>query len=467
MLNVTVAKDEITNEALIVWNKCLKKIKDTLAPNTYNTWFLPIKPVDFSDNILKLKVPNQFFFEWIDQHYKVIIQTTFKDIIGDGGRINFIISDEPIELEEVKETRPIIPIAKPIPLQNKPAEVQQSFLNPKYTFDHFIKGESNQLARAAALAIAKNPGETSFNPFFVYGGVGLGKTHLIQAIGNEVISKLPQKRVKYISTDQFTVDFVNAITQNKPNDFTESYKDIDVLILDDIQYLIGKEKTQDLFFRIFNSLHQAKKQIILSSDKPPKDLRGLDERLVSRFNWGLTADIQPPEFETRLAILRKKAEMFNLSLANHIIEYIASQITSNIRELEGCLIKLLAFASINDEELSLDIVKKIVRDISTAIKIPVSIDSITKITCEYLKVDPNKVRDKTRKHEIVFARQLCMYLAKDLTNSSFKTIGLHFGGRDHSTVIHACTSVEEMLLTDMSIKDTLDSIKNKIELECL
>jgi chromosomal replication initiator protein len=264
----------------------------------------------------------------------------------------------------------------------------------------------------------------------------------------------------------FTVEFVESIQNNTLNDFSNFYRKMDVLIIDDIQSLIGKEKTQDLFFQIFNTLHQSRKQIILSSDKPPKDLKGLDDRLISRFQWGLTADIQPPDLETRIAILKRKSEDYGMSISSEILEYIANNITSNIRELEGCLIKLLANASLNSKEINLELTKNIVKEIATDVKINITIEDITKCVCDYFKIDENKIRDKTRRKEVVNARQIAMYLAKELTKSSLKTIGLHFGGRDHSTVIHAYNSVETSMQTDLQLKDTINLLRNNIEINC-
>ncbi len=340
------------------------------------------------------------------------------------------------------------------------------YLNPRYTFDNFIKGEGNQLARAAAGAISENPGGTSFNPFFVYGGVGLGKTHLVQAIGNKILEAFPSKKIIYLSSDIFTVEFVEAIQSNTVNDFSNFYRSMDVLIIDDIQFLIGKEKTQDHFFHIFNTLHQSRKQIILSSDRAPKDLKGLDDRLISRFQWGLAADIQPPELEMRIAILKKKSEDYGMELSPDLLEYIANNITSNIRELEGCLIKLLANASLNSREINLDLARKTVKEIATDRKVNVTIETITNIVCEVLNIAENKIRDKTRKKEIVMARQIAMYLSKEMTKSSLKTIGLHFGGRDHSTVIHACTTIEDSMSKDQSLKDIVNNVRSQIELRC-
>lgn len=443
-----------------IWKECLKQIKENVTLMTYNTWFLPIKPLELKNSTLKVQLPSNFFWEWIDEHYNTLISRTLKDVLGTGARLEFVIKDD-TELENKNRTD-----EEPKKNNNneKPRPEFESYLNPRYTFDNFIKGEGNQLARAAAGAIADNPGGTSFNPLFVYGGVGLGKTHLIQAIGNKISQNYPDKKVIYLSSDQFTVEFVEAIQSNKINEFSNFYRSMDVLIIDDIQFLTGKEKTQDLFFHIFNTLHQSRKQIILSSDKPPKDLKGLDERLISRFQWGLTADIQPPDLETRIAILKRKADDYGMNISSNILEYIAANITSNIRELEGCLIKLLANASLNSKDISLELARKTVKEIATDRKVVVTIDTITKTVCNYLKIDENKLRDKTRKKEIVLARQLAMYLSKELTKSSLKSIGLNFGGRDHSTVIHACTTIEQNILIDNSLKELVDALRTKIEL---
>lgn len=456
-------KIEVEKDVKDIWKDCLSIIKDNVPYITYNTWFLPIKPFELENNTLKIFVPNNFFIEWIEEHYNTLINKTITHVLGPEGKLVYVV------LEEKEETTEIVSATNKKPNENLSTAVQkqnqfETYLNPRYTFENFIKGESNQLARAAAFAIAENPGQTSFNPLFIYGGVGLGKTHLMHAIGNKILEKTPNKRVIYISSDAFTVEFVESIQSDKVNEFSSFYKSMDVLIIDDIQFLVGKEKTLDLFFQIFNSLHQSGKQIVLSSDKAPKDLKGLNERLISRFSWGLTADIQPPDFETRVAILKNKCDSFGISLSNEILEYIAYNITSNIRELEGCLIKLLASSSLNSKDIDFDLVKKTVKEVSTNRQVNISIDYITKVVCEFFKVDENKVREKNRRKEVVLARQVAMYLSKLLTKSSLKTIGLHFGGRDHSTVIHAYTSIEQLLSFDDKLKETIDFLKNKIEM---
>lgn len=463
-INLEISNSSTSVDANTVWKKCLLHIKENVTLMTYNTWFLPIRPVSFEDNNLKVQLPNQFFWEWIDEHFSTIVNKTIFDVIGPAGKLSYIISDDKDQKEEeiIKKNIPVEVVKTKVVEPALPKH--ETNLNPRYRFDNFIKGEGNQLARAAAGAISDNPGGTSFNPFFVYGGVGLGKTHLIQSVGNTILEKFPEKKVIYLSSDSFTVEFVEAIQSNRVNEFSGFYRSMDVLIIDDIQFLIGKEKTQDLFFHIFNTLHQSRKQIILSSDKPPKELKGLDERLISRFQWGLSADIQPPELEMRIAILKNKAEDYGMNVSTEILEFIAGSITSNIRELEGCLIKLLANASLNSREITLELAKKTVKEIATDRKINITIEDISKAVCQYLNIAENKIREKTRKKEIVLARQLAMYFSKELTKNSLKTIGLHFGGRDHSTVIHACTSIEHMRNSDNSMKDLIDSIRNKLEL---
>lgn len=462
-INLETDVSSINTDANLVWKNCLTHIKENVTLMTYNTWFLPIRPISIKDNNLKVQLPNQFFWEWIDEHFSTIVKKTVHDVLGETAKLSYIIADEQEQKEEYVKQNSIIEGNRIKVIETKRPE-HETNLNPRYKFENFIKGEGNQLARAAAGAISDNPGGTSFNPFFIYGGVGLGKTHLIQSIGNSILEKFPEKKVIYLSSDSFTVEFVEAIQSNKVNDFSGFYRSMDVLIIDDIQFLMGKEKTQDLFFHIFNTLHQSRKQIILSSDKPPKDLKGLDDRLVSRFQWGLSADIQPPELEMRIAILKNKAEEYGMLVSTEILEFIAGSITSNIRELEGCLIKLLANASLNSKEITLELTKKTVKEIATDRKINITIDDISKAVCHYLNIAENKIREKTRKKEIVLARQLAMYFSKELTKSSLKTIGLHFGGRDHSTVIHSYNSIEQMRNNDLSMKELIDSIRNKIEL---
>ena len=463
MLNIGLISKATPKNLTETWNDFLSEIKTNVTQMTFNTWFLPIKPIEMNGSTIKVQLPSQFFWEWIDEHYQGLINRTIHRVLGKEVSLTYVISEEKETLSPPEEkSKPVIQAVKPVPQKQEFA----TFLNPRYTFDNFIKGENNQLARAAATAISENPGGTSFNPLFIYGGVGLGKTHLMQAIGNKILENYADKKIIYLPSDIFTVQFVEAIKSDKVNEFSSFYRNMDVLIIDDIQFLIGKEKTQDLFFHIFNTLHQSRKQIVLSSDKPPKDLKGLDDRLISRFQWGLTADIQSPDLETRIAILKKKSEDYGMVISNDILDYIANSITSNIRELEGCLIKLLATSSLNSRDINLDLAKRTVKEIATDRKVNVSIENITKTVCSALNVDENKLRDKTRKKEVVLARQLAMFFSKELTKSSLKTIGLHFGGRDHSTVIHACNSIDQMQHEDLSVKNLVENLRSQIELAC-
>ena len=340
----------------------------------------------------------------------------------------------------------------------------ESQLNKSYTFERFIEGDCNRLARSASMAIAQQPGATSFNPFLIYGGVGLGKTHLIQAIGNYVLANSNPKTVRYISSERFTTEFVQAIQNNRVSEFSMFYRQIDLLIVDDVQFFGGKEKTQEEFFHIFNTLHQSGKQIILSSDRPPREISGIEERLLSRFQWGLSADVQAPEFETRVAILQRRAEDDGIKISADVVEFIAHHIKSNIRELEGALIRLLAHATLRNQEIDLPMAKDVLRDLIKDTRFNITIEGIQRIACEYFNISEDLIRGKTRKREVVQARQVAMYFSKQLTQNSLKTIGLHFGGRDHSTVIHANQSVEDQIDTNPKFADMIEEIRQRLEL---
>ncbi len=363
--------------------------------------------------------------------------------------------------EEMDEDPPVQnPFAIP-GIQEKEIDSQ---LNESYTFERFIEGDCNQLARSAAWAIAQEPGGTSFNPYLVYGGVGLGKTHLIQAVGNYVTEHRANKTVLYVSSERFTTEFVQSIQRNRISEFSMFYRQVDVLIVDDVQFFSGKEKTQEEFFHIFNALHQAGKQIVLSADRPPREIDGIEERLLSRFQWGLSADVQPPGLETRIAILQRKAEDDGIDLDQDVIEFIAHNVKSNIRELEGALIRLLAHATLHQRELDLALAKEVLRDLVEDEQANLTIEEIQRIVCEYTGIEEDRMRGKTRKREVVRARQIAMYFCKKLTQNSLKTIGLHFGGRDHSTVIHANNTVEDQMETDEQFENTVEEIGRKLEL---
>ena len=337
-------------------------------------------------------------------------------------------------------------------------------LNASYTFERFIEGDCNRLARSASWAIAQQPGATSFNPFLIYGGVGLGKTHLIQAIGNYALANGHARTVRYVSSETFTAEFVQSIQNNRIAEFSQFYRQIDLLIVDDVQFFSGKEKTQEEFFHIFNELHQTGRQIVLSTDRPPRDIVGIEDRLLSRFQWGLSADVQMPELETRIAILKRRATDDGTRVREDVIEYVATHVKSNIRELEGALIRLQAHAALTSREIDVELAREVLRDLVKESRPHLSVEQIQRVVCEYLKIPEDLVRARTRKREIVQARQVAMYFAKQLTKHSLKTIGLHFGGRDHSTVIHAVQSVSDQIDTDPSFRDMVSAVRKKLDL---
>ena len=344
---------------------------------------------------------------------------------------------------------------------------QESNLNKENTFNAYIEGDCNRLARSAGYAVAKKPGVTSFNPLMIYGGVGLGKTHLIQAIGNEIKEAVPENFVLYVASEKFANQFIEALKTNSLQEFTNFYLNVDTLIIDDVQFFKDKVKTQEIFFHIFNHLHQNGKQIVMTSDCPPTELKGLQERLVSRFKWGLTADLQQPDFETRLAIMQKKLQDDGLDIDDKVLEYIAYSVDTNIRELEGVIISLVAHASLNKTEINLDLAKQTLKTIVKNIESEVGIEYIQKTVSEYFNVNSDDLKAKTRKKEIVIARQLAMYFSKDFTNHSLKSIGHHFGGRDHSTVIHALQSVSDMLDTDARFRTSVNELKKKFSMRAI
>ncbi len=458
-------------EAERVWEKCLDFLKTKTQPQTFKTWFEPMRAVWFQKNELVVHVPSQFFFEWVDAHYLPLLKESLHKSVDKNSNLKFVVSAQE-EFDDVVHqqiTAGDLPVSEKIsPLSKKSNTVTLapfvSHLNQRYVFENFIKGESNQLARAAATAVANNPGGTSFNPLVIYGGTGLGKTHLIQAIGHAAVNSGKARRVVYVSSEKFTVEFVDSIQQDKLKWFSDFYRSMDVLIVDDIQFFSGKEKTQDNFFHTFNTLHQLGKQIILSSDKPPKELKGLDERLVSRFQWGLVVDIQAPDLETRTAILQKKCIDDKIQIPQDVLEYIASNITSNIRELEGAFIGLLARSSLDNREINIDLAKDVLRSFVSTVYNPINIEDIQKIVADYFNIPVDLLRAKTRKQEVSNARMVAMFLSKDLTRCSLKTIGLHFGGRDHSTVIHALQTVEDQMRLDAVFKNSVVLIKKKISL---
>ncbi len=477
-LQQTLVSPSDVEQARIAWLACLGIVKDSVNSQSFKTWFEPIVPLHLRNGKLYIQVPSQFFYDWVEEHYYNLISSSLTKILGKGASLEYQISDGEHNFDTAITSSPAITesaagrsgsaISTGSPRNGsgfEPVrESYHSYLNPRYVFENFIKGDSNQLARAAASAVANNPGGTSFNPLVIYGGTGLGKTHLVQAIGNHALLHGKAKRVNYVSSEKFTVEFVEAIQSDRIADFSSFYRSMDILIVDDIQFFSGKEKTQDNFFHTFNELHQIGKQIILTSDRPPKELKGLDDRLLSRFQWGLTADVQPPDLETRIAILRKKSADDRIELPQDVVEFIAANVTSNIRELEGCLISLLAKASLEERDVDINLAREVLRVVVGDIKSPITIESIQRTVCEYFNIPEDLIRAKTRKQEVVNARQVAMYIAKELTNCSLKTIGLHFGGRDHSTVIHAYQSVEDQMRLDPKYLTNVTQIRRRLEL---
>jgi chromosomal replication initiator protein len=466
----------MVNDHSSVWENCLRLIKDKVPSQSYKTWFEPINPILLEKDSLTIQVPNQFFYEWLEEHYVTLLKSAIRSQLGANAKLQYQILLEKngkksmsigatnkdqatnykqVRGEEIKNPF-VIPGIKKIKIDSQ--------LDPRYTFSNYIEGDCNRLARSAGEAIAKKPGTTSFNPLIIFGDTGLGKTHLAQAIGNAIKEKHPNKSVLYVSSDKFTNQIIDSIRSNTINDFVNFYQLLDVLIVDDIQFLQNKQKTQEIFFHIFNQLHQNKKQLVLTSDKPPKDLSGMQERLISRFKWGLSADLQKPELETRMAILMHKIEEEGIEVSNEVIEFISYNINNNIRELEGVLNGLIAQSSLNQREIDMDLARSVIKNFISEVNKEITVDAIQKMVAEHFKISVEKIQGKTRKREIVIARQLSMFLAKNMTDTSLKTIGENFGGRDHSTVIYSCNTVSELMDTNSDFRETVDELEKKIKM---
>ncbi|MBS4070401.1 chromosomal replication initiator protein DnaA [Algoriphagus aquatilis] len=469
----------MSSEASAVWNECLRVIEQHVNEQSFSTWFRPINPVKLEGSSLTIQVPSQFFYEWLEDNYVQVLKLAIKSTLGPNGRLEYAVvvdkgnsSNQPYVVSypqgnnaAKKPASSATEVRTPFEMQSLDADMlTQSNLNPTYTFSTYIEGDCNRLARSAGFAVATKPGITSFNPLMVYGGVGLGKTHLVQAIGNEIKNGPEDKFVLYVSSEKFVNQFMDSIKDGNVKSFTNFYMQVDVLIIDDIQFLAGKDRTQEMFFHIFNHLHQNKKQIIMTSDCPPRDLKGLEERLLSRFKWGLTADLQMPDFETRVAIIRRKMESEGIFIPDDVVEYLAYSVDTNVRELEGILISLIAHASLNRVEISLELAKTVIKNFIKDIETEVGIDFIQKSVSEYYGIHADELKAKTRKKEIVIARQLAMYFSKEFTQHSLKSIGYHFGGRDHSTVIHAVQTVNDMIDTDANFRNAVNELKKKFKM---
>ncbi len=470
----------MVKDCVNVWDSCLRTIRKNVNTQSFKTWFEPIRPVSLKDCALTIQVPNKFFYEWLEEHYVSLLKMTIRQELGDDGRLEYqilmskaksVAANQRPSMAPKKEKDIYAPgavdtgnIKNPFIIPGIKKMKIDSQLNHSYVFDNFIEGDCNRLARSAGVAVSKKPGGTAFNPLVIFGDVGLGKTHLAQAIGNAVLANNPMKTVLYVSSEKFTNQIIDSIRNNAVGDFVNFYQLIDILIVDDIQFLANKQKTQEIFFHIFNQLHQNGKQIILTSDRPPKDMDGMEERLISRFKWGLSADLQAPDLETRMAILEAKMCQEGLDLPQDVVEFICYNIKNNIRELEGVLISLVAQSTLNRREIDIELAKEVIKNFVTQMSKEITVDFIQSLVAEHFDVPVDKLKGQTRKRQIVIARQLSMYLAKNLTNKSLKAIGENFGGRDHSTVIYSCKAVQDLLDTDTIFKDTVSDLEKKIKL---
>ncbi|GAA3946757.1 chromosomal replication initiator protein DnaA [Hymenobacter algoricola] len=488
-----------------VWANCLRVIKANIGEQSYRTWFEPIIPVQLQNNVLIIQVPSQFFYEWLEEHYVDVLKKSIYQELGHDGRLEYSIvvdqgngqnkprtvniptarkaayptpqqQDNAMAASAMTASARNVAAAAAAPLSpDKAATLRNPFeaskaidrnylksqLNHTYSFENYIEGDCNRLARSAGMAVANKPGTTSFNPLMIYGGVGLGKTHLVQAIGNHIKATSDDKFVLYVSAEKFTNQFIESLRANAVQDFANFYLLVDILILDDVQFLSGKDKTQEMFFHIFNHLHQAGRQIIMTSDRPPRDLNGLEDRLLSRFKWGLTADLQSPDFETRMAIIQNKMQQDGIDIPPQVVEYLAHSVNTNVRELEGVLISLVAQSSLNRREIDLEMAKQALRHIIEEVEAEVNLDFIQKTVAEYFSIPVDLMKAKTRKKEVVTARQVAMYFAKEHTSHSLKSIGHNFGGRDHSTVIHSVQTVSDLIDSDKNFKSTIQELRKK------
>ncbi|MDK0616072.1 chromosomal replication initiator protein DnaA [Clostridium perfringens] len=447
-----------------LWEQALNIIKGEISEISFNTWIKSCTPISISDNILKLSVPNEFTKGILDTRYKDLLIQALKIVTSRKFKIEFYLESD---LEEEKENEEKQKEEKKENTNDVDASIvvsdeMSATLNPKYTFQSFVIGNSNRFAHAASLAVAESPAK-AYNPLFIYGGVGLGKTHLMHAIGHYILQENPKAKVVYVSSEKFTNELINAIKDDKNEEFRNKYRKVDVLLIDDIQFIAGKERTQEEFFHTFNALHEENKQIILSSDRPPKEIPTLEDRLRSRFEWGLIADIQPPDFETRMAILKKKADVEGLNVPNEVMVYIATKIKSNIRELEGALIRIIAYSSLTNRDVSVDLASEALKDIiSNKESAPVTVKTIQESVANYYNLRIEDLKSQRRTRNIAYPRQIAMYLSRKLTDMSLPKIGEEFGGRDHTTVIHAYEKISENLKTDEGLQSMINDITKKL-----
>jgi chromosomal replication initiator protein len=437
-----------------VWNAVLDYVKDNVSHNDYRVWITRIIPLSLAESALEVEVPNKFFQHWLTENYLPVIKGALFHVLGKECEIIFKLTKSP-----ASQTRPqrLMLIHQSQGLGNAP-------FNKKYTFDNFVVGPSNQFANAACLAVANLPGK-NYNPLFIYGGVGLGKTHLLNAIGNHVIHNAivsDLNKICYLSAEEFTNELINSIRYEKMGEFREKFRNMNMLLIDDIQFIAGKERTQAEFFHTFNSLHEARKQIVVTSDKFPRDITSFEERLRSRFEWGLIADIQPPDIETKVAILKKKAQLENISVPNNVAFFLASNTSSNIRVLEGCLIRIGAFSKLTHADITLDLAKDVLRNIIKTEERSVPIESIQKAVASYFNLKISDLKAKKKTKQIVLARQIAIYLSRKLSKLSLIEIGERFGGKDHSTVLHAVNKIDRQMQTDQKLTGLVEQIKSRL-----
>jgi len=447
-----------------LWIQVLQSLRDRVQQPSFGTWFQPTRAVDLDGNSLVVQVPHRLAKEQLESNYLRLIRECLSDIAGDALDVRFVVMDQDLRDKTFASAQETIPIgsvgpAGPQSAAHRPPAI---VLNPKYTFDSFVVGNNNRFAHAAALAVAESPGN-AYNPLFIYGGVGLGKTHLMQAIGHYILARNPSARVVYVSCEAFLNEMIAALSRKDMGVFKSKYRDVDALMIDDIQFIAGKDQTQEEFFHTFNSLYEAGRQIVITSDRPPKDIATLEDRLRSRFEWGLTADIQPPDLETRIAILKRKADDESLVVPNDVVVFIASQIQSNIRVLEGALIRVIAYSSLINSEITIDIAKQVLKDIIPMDKPhQLSIEYVQQIVSEYFGIRPDDLKSKSRARTVAYPRQIAMYVCRELTESPLARIGEEFGGRDHTTVIHACEKIAKDSRQDSELAKALKEIIDRL-----
>jgi len=455
-------------EAGQVWAECLSYISRRVNKQSFFTWLKPTSGIGQDNGNFRIGVPNRFVADWLNEHYKELIQDALRSVTDTEGNYKLIIKppvgdDQPSFFpSHVNRNNSSTSVTAPASSVKPTGSFSATSFSERYTFDNFVVGDSNEFAHAAARAVADAPGNTKYNPLFIYGGVGLGKTHLAQAIGNHIADCDNSKRVIYVTSEKFTNEFIHSISTKSVQDFANHYRSSDVLIIEDIQFFTGKESTQEQFFHTFNALHQDGKQLVLTADRPPRDIKGLEERLLSRFGWGLVTDIQPPSLETRVAILQRKSENDGYNLPVDVLTFIADSVTTNIRDLEGCLTRLLAYASLRRKEITVDLAQQILKDSLPRAKRSLTIDDIQKKVAEEYNVSIEMMKAKKKTANIALARQVAMYLCRILTDLPLKVIGTGFGGRDHSTVIHAQKTIVQMIKKDVNLKLKIDQLINSL-----